>query len=231
MLQQISKRGFVTQRNSCVPNTPSNAACIRHRVYGRSACVSPSAIRKTSPGSVFSEHSNPATSQQTAHAAEEHGLTASTSMAPEVEHLGQSINPLAALGVCTLALASCEPAFAAGVPANLGLYIPGIVGDSPASEGFVSGFLLILFSEIGDKTFFIALLLALKQSKSAVFVGTFGALAIMTVISVLLGQVFHQVDELIPQGSTPIPIDDLIAVVLLIFFGVKTIQVGGRRMP
>ena len=48
----------------------------------------------------------------------------------------------------------------------------------------VSGFLLILFSELGDKTFFIALLLALKQSQGLVFVGTFGALGIMTVISV-----------------------------------------------
>lgn len=63
------------------------------------------------------------------------------------------------------------------------------MGDSPLREGFVSGFLLILFSEIGDKTFFIALLLALRQPKGVVFAGTFGALAVMTVISVLLGQV------------------------------------------
>jgi putative Ca2+/H+ antiporter (TMEM165/GDT1 family) len=67
--------------------------------------------------------------------------------------------------------------------------LAGIVGDSPLREGFVSGFLLILFSEIGDKTFFIALLLALRQPKGIVFAGTFGALAVMTVISVLLGQV------------------------------------------
>jgi putative Ca2+/H+ antiporter (TMEM165/GDT1 family) len=39
----------------------------------------------------------------------------------------------------------------------------GLVGDSQFTEGFVSGLLLIFFSEIGDKTFFIALLLALKQ--------------------------------------------------------------------
>ncbi len=48
----------------------------------------------------------------------------------------------------------------------------------------MSGFLLIFFSELGDKTFFIALLLALKQSQALVFAGTFGALAVMTVISV-----------------------------------------------
>jgi hypothetical protein len=42
----------------------------------------------------------------------------------------------------------------------------GIIGDNQFTEGFVSGLLLIFFSEIGDKTFFIALLLALKQVRS-----------------------------------------------------------------
>lgn len=59
-----------------------------------------------------------------------------------------------------------------------------MLGDSPFREGALSGFLLILFSELGDKTFFIAVLLALKESRSVVFAGTFGALGIMTVISV-----------------------------------------------
>ena len=60
----------------------------------------------------------------------------------------------------------------------------GLVGDSPLREGAVQGFLLILFSELGDKTFFLAVLLALKENKSIVFAGTFGALALMTLISV-----------------------------------------------
>ena len=55
---------------------------------------------------------------------------------------------------------------------------------SEFQQGVVSGFLLIFFSELGDKTFFIALLLSLKQAKPVVFAGTFGALAVMTVISV-----------------------------------------------
>jgi hypothetical protein len=78
------------------------------------------------------------------------------------------------------------------------------VGDSPIREGFVSGFLLIFLSEIGDKTFFIALLLALRNPQLAVFAGTFGALAIMTVISVLLGQALHLVDEVAPLGDSPL---------------------------
>ena len=63
-------------------------------------------------------------------------------------------------------------------------YTTGSLGTQAFREGLVSGFLLILFSELGDKTFFIAVLLALKKNKFLVFAGTFGALAIMTVISV-----------------------------------------------
>ncbi|CAL5221304.1 g3472 [Coccomyxa viridis] len=99
--------------------------------------------------------------------------------------------------------------------------LPVIGGDPTFREGVVSGFLLILFSELGDKTFFIALLLALKQSQGLVFVGTFGALGVMTVISVALGQVLHQVDELLPANS--LPWDDIFAAVLLVFFGIKTL--------
>lgn len=67
---------------------------------------------------------------------------------------------------------------------ELGQLAAGSLGTEPFREGLVSGFLLILFSELGDKTFFIAVLLALKKNKGIVFAGTFGALAVMTVISV-----------------------------------------------
>jgi len=106
--------------------------------------------------------------------------------------------------------------------ANDGAFVPGLVGDSPLREGFVSAFLLIFFSEIGDKTFFIAVLLALQQPRSLVFAGTFGALAVMTVVSVGLGRVLHELDELVP--SVGIPLDDALAVALLLFFGVQTLR-------
>lgn len=86
----------------------------------------------------------------------------------------------------------------------------------------MQAFLLILLSEIGDKTFFIAVLLALQQSRSTVFIGTFGALAVMTVISVALGEALHEVDNLLP--SFPVPLDDFLACLLLVFFGIKTLQ-------
>lgn len=92
---------------------------------------------------------------------------------------------------------------------------------SDFKSGFSSSFLLIFFSEIGDKTFFIAALLATRKSNLAVFSGTFGALAAMTVISVTLGRAFHYLDDLLP--ATQLPLDDLAAVVLLVYFGVSTL--------
>ncbi|CAN0841111.1 Protein PAM71, chloroplastic [Linum grandiflorum] len=77
----------------------------------------------------------------------------------------------------------------------------GDLGD--ISTGFASAFLLIFFSELGDKTFFIAALLAARNSAAVVFAGTFGALGVMTVISVILGRTFHYVDEILPFRYLP----------------------------
>ena len=47
---------------------------------------------------------------------------------------------------------------------------------------------------------------------------------------VALGQVLHQLDEFLPFGGT-VPLDDLLAVALLVFFGVRTLQACARRIP
>ena len=89
-----------------------------------------------------------------------------------------------------------------------------------SSSGFLQSFLLIFVSEIGDKTFFIAGLLAAKYSRLVSFVGSMGALAVMTVISVIIGQLFHSV----PPGLTKgVPYDDYIAVAAFAYFGAKTL--------
>ncbi|KAF1861255.1 hypothetical protein Lal_00013981 [Lupinus albus] len=99
----------------------------------------------------------------------------------------------------------------------------GDIGD--LSTGFASAFLLIFFSELGDKTFFIAALLAARNSAGVVFTGTFGALGAMTLISVALGRTFHYVDEILPfrLGETDLPVDDIAAVCLLVYFGISTL--------
>lgn len=73
-------------------------------------------------------------------------------------------------------------------------------------SGFLQAFLLIFVSEIGDKTFFIAGLLAAKYGKLISFSGSMGALAVMTIISTVLGQLFHAVPPSLTQGlSKPSP--------------------------
>lgn len=56
-------------------------------------------------------------------------------------------------------------------------------------SGFVSGILTIWATEIGDKTFFIAAILSMKQDRVVVFAGAIGALIVMTVLSVVMGVV------------------------------------------
>ncbi|CAA6662490.1 unnamed protein product [Spirodela intermedia] len=100
-----------------------------------------------------------------------------------------------------------------------GLQPASFIGDlGDIGTGFTSAFLLIFFSELGDKTFFIAALLAARNSALVVFLGTFGALGVMTIISVILGRTFHYVDDILPFrfGETDLPVDDIAAVCLLV---------------
>lgn len=91
---------------------------------------------------------------------------------------------------------------------------------SIAETGFYQAFTLVFLSEIGDKTFFIAGLLAMKTSRFIAFLGSMAALAAMTVLSVLIGQVFHAVPSGFGEG---IPLDDIAAALAFAFFGVKTL--------
>ena len=94
-------------------------------------------------------------------------------------------------------------------------------GRRRPARRFLQAFLSFFFSEIGDKTLFIAVILATQQDKATVLAGTFGALAVMTVISVGIGQVFH------PRKSRPRRWRDSSGTItpraLLLAFGVQTI--------
>ena len=141
----------------------------------------------------------------------------------EVMRSGSTKSSMAtAAGVLALAgLAVAPDAFAASV-ATIADATEAVEATGGLLDGFLEAFLLIFFSEIGDKTFFIAVILATQQDKATVFAGTFGALAIMTVISVGIGQVFHIAEEATTQlaGSNW---DDYLAVALLLVFGIQTI--------
>merc|ERR1712018_8746 len=54
-------------------------------------------------------------------------------------------------------------------------------------HGFVATFSVIVVSELGDKTFFIAAIMAMKHPRWTVFIGAIAALAIMHVMSAFFG--------------------------------------------
>lgn len=54
-------------------------------------------------------------------------------------------------------------------------------------HGLIASFSIIIFTELGDKTFFIAAIMSMTNSRIRVFAGAISALIIMTVLSSLLG--------------------------------------------
>jgi Ca2+/H+ antiporter, TMEM165/GDT1 family len=85
--------------------------------------------------------------------------------------------------------------------------------------GFTAGLLLITISELGDKTFFIAVILAMRHSRKLVFVGVASALATMTILSVMFGKVV----SLLPQ--TYLKYGEII---LFLAFGIKLLYEASK---
>lgn len=50
-------------------------------------------------------------------------------------------------------------------------------------HAFIASLSVIIVSELGDKTFFIAAIMAMRHSRLIVFSGALGALGLMTVLS------------------------------------------------
>lgn len=90
--------------------------------------------------------------------------------------------------------------------------------------GFTAGLLLITLSELGDKTFFIAAILAMRHPRRWAFVGSTAALFTMTVLSVLIGQVAAVFPQQYVKG---------VAAALFIGFGLKllydALKMSGKK--
>ncbi|WP_193196695.1 TMEM165/GDT1 family protein [Nostoc sp. MG11] len=86
---------------------------------------------------------------------------------------------------------------------------------------FTAGLLLITVSELGDKTFFIAVILAMHHSRRLVFIGVTAALAAMTILSVLLGQTAALLPKVYIYYAE---------IALFIAFGIKLLY-QARKMP
>lgn len=90
-------------------------------------------------------------------------------------------------------------------------------------HSFALSLTMIIFSEIGDKTFLIAALMAMKHPRFLVFSAAFTALIAMTILSAVLG---HAVPTLIPKRIT-----NLLAAILFIVFGAKMLREGYAISP
>jgi putative Ca2+/H+ antiporter (TMEM165/GDT1 family) len=128
---------------------------------------------------------------------------------------------LASTAAATVATLALFPGAAQAIVDTAALTTTTSWYTSVAETGFYQAFSLVFLSELGDKTFFIAGLLAMKTSRLISFVGSISALAVMTVISVVIGQIFHVVPAGLADG---IPLDDVAAVLAFAFFGFKTLK-------
>lgn len=84
-------------------------------------------------------------------------------------------------------------------------------------HAFAASFMVIIVSELGDKTFFIAAIMAMRHPRLTVFAGAIAALALMTVLSVLFGMAA----TLIPRVYT-----FYISTALFALFGIKMLYDG-----
>ncbi|KIJ63945.1 hypothetical protein HYDPIDRAFT_91407 [Hydnomerulius pinastri MD-312] len=90
--------------------------------------------------------------------------------------------------------------------------------ESATTNTLFRAFAMIIFSEIGDKTFLIAAILAMRHPRLVVFAGAFGSLFLMSMLSAAMG---HLLPSLIPKQWTQIA-----AGVLFLVFGSKMMMEG-----
>ncbi|KAG2367558.1 hypothetical protein BDR07DRAFT_1271633 [Suillus spraguei] len=83
-------------------------------------------------------------------------------------------------------------------------------------ETLIRSFMTIILSEIGDKTFFISAILAMRHPRLVVFLGAFTSLVLMSMLSASLG---HILPTLLPKKWTQI-----MAGVLFLAFGSKMVM-------
>ncbi|CAI9787150.1 unnamed protein product [Fraxinus pennsylvanica] len=100
---------------------------------------------------------------------------------------------------------------------NLGVKLDSGLG---VFDALFASFSMILVSEIGDETFIIAALMAMRHPKSIVLSGALSALFVMTVLSTGLGRI---VPNLISRKHT-----NSAATVLYAFFGLRLLYIAWR---
>lgn len=88
-------------------------------------------------------------------------------------------------------------------------------------QALLQSFAMIIVSEIGDKTFLIAAILAMRHPRMIVFAGALGSLIVMSILSAAMG---HILPTLIPKKWTQVA-----AAILFLVFGSK-MMLEARQM-
>lgn len=70
--------------------------------------------------------------------------------------------------------------------------------------------------ELGDKTFFLAMIMATRYLNTVVFIGSYGALFLMTILSTVFGKIAT-------AWISPL-FTNILVTVLFLYFGVKMIM-------
>ncbi|CAH2057188.1 unnamed protein product, partial [Iphiclides podalirius] len=89
-------------------------------------------------------------------------------------------------------------------------------------QGFLAALSVVIVSELGDKTFFIAAIMAMKHPRVIVFTGAISALVFMTILSAAFGWVA----TVIPRVYT-----HYISAALFAIFGLKMLRDGWKMDP
>ncbi|CAG9792636.1 unnamed protein product [Diatraea saccharalis] len=89
-------------------------------------------------------------------------------------------------------------------------------------QGFIASLSVVIVSELGDKTFFIAAIMAMKHPRVIVFAGAISALVFMTILSAAFGWIA----TVIPRVYT-----HYISAALFLIFGLKMLRDGWKMDP
>ncbi|XP_035451933.1 transmembrane protein 165 isoform X2 [Spodoptera frugiperda] len=89
-------------------------------------------------------------------------------------------------------------------------------------QGFLASLSVVVVSELGDKTFFIAAIMAMKHPRIIVFAGAISALVFMTILSAAFGWIA----TVIPRVYTYYA-----SAVLFAIFGIKMLRDGWKMDP
>lgn len=90
-------------------------------------------------------------------------------------------------------------------------------------QAFLKSLLMILVTELGDETFIIAAIMAMRHPRLVVYIGAMSALLSMTVISTALG---YALPNLISRQAT-----QHAATALYTFFGMRLLWIAWRSKP